>query len=107
MQYLVQSITVSQYKELALSFYLQSRRVDSGHWFEIQYSVNESDLWSQVERFDLGTAPWLGNNNWYLAVVPGINVASATSVRFRFRAHFSTNRNKLYLDEMILNGLWI
>ena len=99
-------IGVAEYKSVVLSFYFQSRRVGNGQYFVVRYSTDDGGSWTDLQTIRYGDAVFTSNDVWILAELPAINVQNVAEVKFQIETEFSSNRERIHIDDIVLKGLF-
>ena len=102
------NIDLTPYASVELTFDFRTVGFNSGHDFFIEYSNNGGSSWvsTPIARYILGTN--FNNNTTYtnqsVTINNGGTYGFTSNSRFRFRSDASSNRDDIYIDEIIING---
>ena len=77
------------------------------------YPPLNPDPWTDMETFQLGNSTqaggvWMANRIWTtpsLTMPLMVDVSQATKIRFQIQTYFDTNREKVFIDQVMLEGL--
>ncbi len=95
-----QAFNFSSYEKIQLTFQFYANRFSNGHDFWLSY-YNGSG-WEIIKTWIKGTD--FNNNSFYLATVTldASQYNFANNSRFRIQCDANTNRNKVYIDQVII-----
>ena len=93
-------IDVSNIEEVDLSFQYQTRSVNAGEQFTIEYRLDQGGSWMSFATIDRSEDVWTHMNS-----LPTVDVSNANWIEFEFRTAYASNRERLHLDSIVLDGL--
>jgi hypothetical protein len=93
---------VSQYSKLKVDFFYMSDGVENDEGFALEYSVNDGSSWVEAKYFLKGD-DWIFNKSWKEVSVE-FDASDINSVRLQFRGDTSDGKDKIYIDNVLVEG---
>jgi hypothetical protein len=97
------SYDVSSYQELKTQFHYLPSGANVGQKFVLEWSFDNGSTWTIVENFVRGV-DWSANDQWYGVSVTWPVNANYGSVRFQFRSKFNNGNQRVYIDDILVEG---
>ena len=93
--------TIGDYSKVRLIFFFQTRKVNKGEKFFLEYNFGQG--WKVMRQFKLGNGTFTKNNKWYKS---GATLATQgkNRIKVRFRSNFS-RRGQVFIDNVVFSGL--
>ena len=98
---------VSRYEDLRVSFWFYAVSMEGNEDFFLEYSADGGNTWEVAKQYSSGAE--FTNGVFIFSQVEfgsvGVDMTLTKEVRLRFRCDASDNRDRIYLDEILFEGL--
>jgi len=97
---------VTDVDDLRLHFWYYTKSMDDGYKFLVEYWSNLDNDWQPLEEYVAGTdfQDKTLSESTILFSDKGIDVTSMTTIRLRFECVAGSNKDQVYLDDILLEG---
>jgi len=96
------TLALSSFTDINISFSFLSKKLKSGEDFLLEFSNDGGTTFNQVEQWENGTD--FSNDNFHAINITLTGLALNDNSKFRFRCDASSNDDRIYLDDIVIEG---
>ena len=97
---LTNAINVTSYNQIKVTFWYVANSMETGEYFQLEYSPNGGTTWNVVKKYTSGTDFYNGITNFRFNVVNITNTDQSftNNVKLRFKCYASNTGDYIYID---------